>query len=77
LGTVEVQRVSNTQTSGNSSGGQCRSSHASQSTSVSTYDKPVLDGQFFRTLPRDHALVLLSLWGNGCDDVLKMEALFS
>jgi type IV secretory pathway TraG/TraD family ATPase VirD4 len=76
LGMVEVQRITKTQNSGNSSG-QHSSSHSGESTSLSTHDKPLLDGQFFRTLPRDHALVLLSIWGNGCDDVLKMEAVFS
>ena len=76
LGMVEVQRITKTQNSGNSSG-QHSSSHSGESTSLSAHDKPLLDGQFFRTLPRGHALALLSIWGNGCDDVLKMDAIFS
>ncbi len=80
LGTVEITRVTESENSGSSTpslfGGGNSSTHQGQSTSLSTHDKPVLDGQFFRTLPRNHALVLLSLYGNGCDDVLKMEPLF-
>ncbi len=81
LGTVEITRVTESENYGSSTpslfGGGNASSHQGRSTSLSTHDKPVLDGQFFRTLPRNHALVLLSLHGNGCDDVLKMEPLFA
>jgi len=76
LGMVEIQRVTRSQNSGSSKSWQNRSSHQGESTSISTHDKPLLDGQFFRTLPANHTLALLSLSGNGCDDVLKMEPLF-
>jgi len=76
LGNVEVERVTTTKTYGGSSGMTHSSSHSSESTSKSIHEKPLLDGQFFRTLPGDQALVLLSLQGNGFDDVLEMKALF-
>ncbi len=80
LGTVEITRVTTSENYGSSSSDSFKGNsgtHQGRSTSLSTHDKPVLDGQFFRTLPRNHALALLSLHGNGCDDVLKMEPIFT
>jgi type IV secretory pathway TraG/TraD family ATPase VirD4 len=78
LGTVEIQRVTRIENSGSSSTGilQPTNSHSGQSTSISTQQKQVLDGQFFRTLPAGCALAILSLNGQGVDDVLKMEAIY-
>ncbi|MBS0287994.1 MAG: type IV secretion system DNA-binding domain-containing protein [Proteobacteria bacterium] len=80
LGTVEITRVTTSENYGSSSSDSFKGNsgtHQGRSTSLTTHDKPVLDGQFFRTLPRNHALVLLSLQGNGCDDVLTMEPILT
>ena len=80
FGTVEITRITESENYGSSSSDSLKGYSTTQqgrTTSLSTHDKPILDGQFFRTLPRNHALVLLSLYGNGCDDVLKMEPLFT
>ncbi len=76
LGTVEVIRVTQGENAGNSSGGQHSSSHSGTNTSYTTQHKPLLDGQFFRTLSGDYALAVLSFNGTGFDDVLKMQPYF-
>lgn len=74
LGTVEVQRVSHSRNSGTSSTGLWQSNdHSGSGSSYSTHDKRVLDGQFFRTLSANYALALLSIDGEGADDVLRMQ----
>lgn len=76
LGTVEVTRVTQGESAGDTSGWQHSSSHSGTSTSYTTHDKPLLDGQFFRTLSGDYALAILSFNGMNFDDVLKMQPYF-
>jgi Type IV secretory pathway, VirD4 components len=76
LGTVEVTRITQGSSGGATIGGGNNSSHRGTSTSYTTHDKPLLDGQFFRTLSSNYALVILSCYGMGFDDVLKMRACY-
>lgn len=76
LGTVEVERITTSQNEGSSSSWEHSSSHTGSGTSVTTHDKPLLDGQFLRTLTSDHALVLVSYNGMSFDDVLRVEPFF-
>lgn len=76
LGSVETLRMSYSQNIGASysSGSQGGSSshQDGSSKSLSTHDKALLDGQFFRQLGKGEALVCLSMAGMGMDDVIKV-----
>jgi type IV secretory pathway TraG/TraD family ATPase VirD4 len=68
MGTVEVTKVTSSQTFSEAS--------TSQGTSISAADKLLLDGQFFRSLSAESMLAVLSLNGMGFDDVLKVKPCF-
>lgn len=76
MGTVEVPKVTQSHSSGSTSSWQNSSSHNSTSISYSTENRQLLDGQFFRTLPSEYALAILSSRTGGLDDVLKMKPFF-
>lgn len=77
LGITETLQRSNSQSNSASTGDNFKSTTQSSNTStISHQQKTVLDGQLFRTLPPFHALALLTLNGQGCDDVLKMTPLY-
>lgn len=77
FGTVQVARV----TTGNNESTTSKFLEQSSTTegvskSLSIHDKPLLDGQFFRTLTADQVLAVLSVGGQGFDDVLKVQPYF-
>lgn len=76
LGTVETIKVTSSQSHGNTYSWHHSSSHDSTATSLTTHEKPLLDGQFFRTLQKGQALALLSFNEMRFDDVLKMQSFF-
>lgn len=76
LGKVEVTRTTVGQSEGDTTGWKNRSSHTGVSSSFTTVEKYLLDGQFFRTLDGNYALAILSLGGMGFDDVVRMQAFY-
>lgn len=77
MGSVDVTKVTHSRSLGTTTSSWVNTSkHSSTSISYTTENKQLLDGQFFRTLPSDYALAVLSLQTGGYDDVLKMQSFF-
>lgn len=77
LGRVDIQRVSRTEgTTKSSSTGWGEKTSTSQSTSVSDYERQVLNPQLFRQLGPNQAVALLSISGVAMDDVIAAVPLF-
>jgi type IV secretory pathway TraG/TraD family ATPase VirD4 len=77
LGTVQVARITTSRSKSKTTKLLEKSSKTKGSSqSLSVHDKPLLDGQFFRNLAVNQALAVLSVQGEGFDDVLMMQPFF-
>jgi hypothetical protein len=72
-GNVEVQRISETRSSGVSSSSQQEGS----STSLSWTERPIIDAQLIRRLGPDQAIAFLNIDGLAMDDVINLVPVFA